>query len=168
MSFKLTPETIKRTGTRVTAELTSVRLQNLAPLGNAGAIWMQNNAMSARELMEMRGVRDPDAVFAEREYELTLLDPEVQKLRRLSIMRERDPEVAQMYEQMMLAKQQPQGGAGMPPGGGGPMGAPPVAPNTSAMNLQALGMGQVGPTGRPAGPAGVPPGAMLQGTDVGP
>lgn len=156
LGFELTPETIKRTGTRVKATRTHLRMQNLAPLGNAAAMWMQINGMSAREAMEMRGVRDPDAVFMEREYEQALLDPALQQVRRLQILRERDPEAAAMYEQLIQQKQQSaMAGSGGPPsfgpGGGGPMG-----PNTSAMNLPALGMGQQGPTGRPPG-GGAPP-----------
>jgi hypothetical protein len=156
-SFVLTPETITRTGTRVTAEMTHLRLQNLAPMGNAWNMWMQMNAASAREAMESRGVRDPDAVFMEREYEQALLDPQLQQARRLQLLKARDPEAAQLYEQLIAAKQQPP----MPPGGGGAMGGPgAMAPNTSAMNLQALGMGQQGPTGRPGGPVAPPPGGV--------
>lgn len=161
-SFTLTPETIKRTGTRVTAEMTHLRLQNLAPMGNAWNMWMQMNAASAREAMESRGVRDPDAVFMEREYEQALLDPQLQQARRLQMLKGRDPEAAQLYEQLIQSKQQP---PPMPPGGGGPPGGPgAMAPNTSAMNLQALGMGQQGPTGRP----GMPPQPPMGGSDVGP
>lgn len=163
-SFTLTPETIKRTGTRVTAELTHLRLQNLAPMGNAWAMWMQMNAASAREAMESRGVRDPDAIFLEREYEQALLDPALQQARRLQLLRARDPEAAQLYEQLIQQKQQPAPppGAGMMPGAPPGM-APPMAPNTSGMNLQALGMGQQGPTGRPpgGGPPPPPPGSVV-------
>jgi hypothetical protein len=112
--------------------------------------------MSAREAMIMRGVRDPDAVFDEREYEQALLDPKVQEARRLKLLRARDPEAAKIYEQMvMMAQMQPQGGGppGAPPGGG------QMAPNTSAMDLQALGLGQAGPTGAP-GTGQPPPGAF--------
>lgn len=160
-AVKITPEVIRRTGTRVEASLRHVRLQNLAPLGNAAAMWMQINGMSAREAMELRGVRDPDAVFLEREYEQALLDPDLQKTRRLTILRQRDPEAAALYEKLIASKQQQQ----QPPPGAGPpgMGGPPMAPNTSAMNLQALGMGQAGPTGRPAGsgPPPPPPGSVV-------
>jgi hypothetical protein len=155
----ITPEMIKRTGTRVESSLRHIRLQNLAPLGNAASVWMSNNAMSAREAMELRGVSDPDAVFLEREYEQALLDPDLQKVRRLMILRKRDPEAAALYERLSAQKSQPQG----PPGMGGPpeMGGQ-MDPNTSAMNLQALGMGQQGATGRPmgSGPPPPPPGSM--------
>lgn len=156
----VTPEMIKRTGLRVEASMKHVRLQNLGPLGNAAAVWMNNNAMSARGAMGLRNEVDPDAVFMEREYEQALLDPELQKVRRLRILRERDPEDAAIYEQLIAQKSQ-----STPPPGAGAPGA--MAPNTSAMNLPALGMGAQGPTGRPPGPAGQPM-PPLGGTSVGP
>lgn len=161
VSFDLTPEMLDHVGVNVVAQLTTLRMQNLGPLGNAASIWINNNAMSAREAMIMRGVRDPDAVFDEREYEQALLDPKVQEARRLKMLRERDPAAAQIYEQMiMMQNQQPPAPPGMPPG---PPGAGQMAPNTSAMDLQALGMGQAGPTGRMPDPnAPPPPGAFPQ------
>jgi hypothetical protein len=164
----ITPEMIQRTGTRVEATMRHIRLQNLAPLGNAANMWMQINGMSAREAMELRGVTDPDAVFMEREYEQALLDPELQKVRRLTILRKRDPEAAAMYEELIQQKSQPPPG---PPLGGAPG---PIAPNTSAMNLPALGMGAQGSTGRPpgGGPPPPPPGSYVippgGGANVGP
>jgi hypothetical protein len=170
-AFEITPEMLDHTGVDVTATLTTLRLANLGPLGNAAGIWMQNNAMSAREAMIMRGVRDPDSVFDEREYEQALLDPEVQKAKRIALLRKRDPEVAAIYEQQFL--QPPQQPGMMAPGAmpAPPQGPPGMAPpnvNTSAMDLQALGMGQAGPTGRPPGQGPPPPGAFPppQGTGM--
>lgn len=156
-AFDLTPEMLDHVGVDVNAQLTTLRMQNLGPLGNAASIWINNNAMSAREAMIMRGVRDPDAVFDEREYEQALLDPKVQEARRLKLLRQRDPEAAKIYEQMvMMAQMQTQGGG---PPGGAPPGGGQMAPNTSAMDLQALGLGQAGPTGAP-GTGQPPPGAF--------
>jgi hypothetical protein len=145
-AFAITPEMIDHIGTEVEAKLTSLRLQNLGPLGNAGAIWLNNKAMSIREFMELRGVRDPDEIFAEMDYEETLLDEDIRKIKKLQALRKRDPETAMLYEKMIMAK------SGPPGGGGGPMDSMaaggPMAPNTSAVSMPALGMGQDGPTGR--------------------
>lgn len=151
--FELTPKTIKRAGYRVQCSLRHLRMQNLAPLGNAGAIWIQQGAMTRRELMEMRGVRDPDAIATELRYENALMDEEVQKALAYSEMVDRDPVAAEFLRQLVYAKAAPPG----PPGMGGPPDAQTFrGPNTSGMNLQALGMGQEGPTGRPGGPPDEP------------
>ena len=159
-AFQLTPDTIAKTGTKVNCIMTHVRAQNLAPLGNAVSMWMNTGTMSAREAIEMRGHRDPDGVFEEIRYEKALQDENVEKALILEELMERNPRAAAFYEQITLA-----GAMGSQGGGGGPAAGPGnfTGPNTSAMNLPALGMGQAGPTGRPSsdgigGPPVVPPG----------
>ena len=150
-AYELTPEMLDHVGTEVEARLTSLRLQNLGPLGNAVGVWKAQRAMSSREGMELRGVRDPDMVFDEIDYEETLLDPDVQKIRRLQVLRKRDPELASLYEKMVFSGGQGgQSGPPQPPGGHG------FTPNTSGIDLQSLGMGQAGPTGRPGNPMAQP------------
>lgn len=165
-AFELTPEMLDRVGVRVEAHLTSVQLRNLGPLGNAVNQWTSGGMMSRREAIGMRGHPDPDDVLDEMLYEETMLDPEIQKAHRMKVLRERDPDTFLLLWQM----QQLAGQSGGPGGGG--MGqpppqsfGPPPGPNSSAMNLQALGMGQQGPTGRPPGGMAGP---MMSGTDVGP
>jgi hypothetical protein len=161
-AYEITPEMLDHIGTEVTAELTSVRLQNLAPLGNAVAIWKAQRGMSSREGMELRGVRDPDKIFDEMDYEDALADPDVQQIKRLMVMRKRNPELAALYEQKIMGTPPP--GASGPPGSppNGPPSGPqngmqppgvPVSPNpnTSAMDLSPLGLGNGG-AGRPALP----------------
>lgn len=143
-AFEITPEMLDHIGVEAEAKLTSLRLQNLGPLGNATAIWLNNRTMSLREAMELRGVRDPDEVFEEMDYEEVLLDPDVRKIKTLQALRKRDPSTAALYEQKMFAA--PGGGSGGPTdamAAGGPM-----APNSSAVSLPALGMAPDGPTGR--------------------
>jgi len=154
-TFHLTPDTVRRTGTNVKAKVTHLRLQNLAPLGNAASMWMNINAMSAREAMELRGHRDPDSVFEERRYEKAMLDENLDKVLTYQELKQRDPEAAALYQQLVMAETFSSGG-GMP-GGSGESPGNFTGPNTSAMNLPALGMGQAGPTGRPAeGPSAAP------------
>lgn len=161
-SFTLVPEVVRRTGTEIRAKMTQVRLQNLGPLGNAISVWMGQGLMSKREALEFRGVADPEDMLDEIQYDQIMSDPELVKLVKYQTLREFDPEFAEIYKESMLKKQQPQpppmGMPGMPqPGmqvGAGPQ---PFNPNTSAVNLQAYGMGQQGPTGRPAGTTGPPP-----------
>jgi hypothetical protein len=164
-SFHLTPDTVARTGIKVKAKVTHIRLQNLAALGNAAAMWMNINAMSAREAMELRGHRDPDSVFEERRYEKALLDEDLEKALTLIDLKARDPEAAAFYQQITMAKAMG-GQQGGPPGMEGPPGNF-GAPNTSAMNMPALGMGQAGPTGRPAGANGAPLPGMMEPTPGG-
>ena len=159
-AFAFKPETVKKAGTKMRVHASTVPLQALGPLGNAFTIWHQQQAMSIRSGMELRGETDPDGEFDEMLYEEALMDPEIRKAKQLKLLRQRDPEAAAIVEQ--LAANQPSPGMGSPP-------APPnPVPNTSAMNLNALGLGPQGPTGRPPGamapptappiPSGAPPG----------
>lgn len=154
-AYEFLPETVDMVGTRVICEFTSVRMQNLTQLGNAVMIWKQAGAMSSREAMEMRGVRNPDAVTEQIMVELLMQDPDMIKLKALDSLRKVDPELAGKYETMIA------GGSGGGPGGGSP---PKSGPNSSAMNLTGMGMGAQGPTGRPgAGAPGVPPVGVSNG-----
>lgn len=149
-AFEFLPETVSVVGTKVEVDYTSVRMQNLTQLGNAAMIWNQMGAMSAREAMEMRGVRNPDATLDQISLERLMLDPDMIKLKALDTLKKVDPELAAQYESMIA------GASGSPGGGGGS--APSPSPNSSAMNLTGMGMGAQGPTGRPGtGGPGVPP-----------
>ena len=151
-TFHLTTDTVSRTGVKVKCRMTHVRMQNLAALGNAAAMWMNINAMSAREAMELRGHRDPDSVFEERRYEKAMLDENVDKALTYLELKERDPEAAALYYQLVTTESFSTGG-GAAGAGSDPTGQTFRGPNTSAMNLQPLGMGQQGATGRPTGSA---------------
>lgn len=156
-AYEFLPETVEMVGTTVEVDYTSVRLQNLTQLGNAVMIWQQAKAMSAREAMEIRGVRNPDAVLDQIMVETLMTDPDMIKLKALSALKKVDPELAAKYEEMVM-------GAGG--GGANAAGTPPKAgPNSSAMNLTGMGMGAQGPTGRPGtgGPGVAPPGGMNNG-----
>ena len=145
-SFEFKPDTVKKTGTKIRVHASTVPLQALGPLGNAFTIWHQQQAMSIRTGMELRGETDPDGEFDEMLYEEALMDPEIRKAKQLKVLRQRDPEAAQIVEKLQAASKP----AGPPP-------TPPnPVPNTSAMNLNALGMGAQGPTGRPPGAMGPP------------
>jgi hypothetical protein len=149
-AFDFLPETVEMVGCTVDVDYTNVRLQNLTQLGNAVMIWQNANAMSAREAMEIRGVKDPEAVIEQLIVERLLTDPDMMRLRGLRALRQRDPELAAEYEALI---------SGGSSGGSNTAGSPPsTAPNSSAMNLTGMGMGAEGPTGRPAnGGVGVPP-----------
>jgi len=159
-AFDFTPETVDQVGTAVEVNYTMVRQQNLIQFGNAFAVLNTNNAMSVRESMELRGVENPDDAMAEIRYEKIMNQPEVLQIETLDALRKRNPELADKYEAMM-------GGGGSQNIQGPPMGGI-VGPNSSALNLAGLGMGDTtGTGGRPAiTPAGVggigtpPPGIM--------
>jgi len=144
-------ETVKAAGTIVFADMRHLRLQNLGPLGSAISTWMHQNAMSAREAIELRGHRDPDAVFRQIRYEKALMDEEIQRGLTLSEIAETNP--------LAVAIILGQGGGGGGAGGPAPMGAPPgfgggptpPGPTTSAIDLPSVGLGPSGPTGRPPG-----------------
>lgn len=150
-------ETVRAAGTTVFSDMRHLRLQNLGPLGSAVSTWMHQNAMSAREAIELRGHPDPDAVFEQIRYEKMLMDEQVQKGLSLREIADRDPVAAAF----IMASGSGPGGGGLPqpPGGFGGMGPPP-GPGTSAIDLPSIGLGPSGPTGRPPGPSGPSP---LQG-----
>jgi hypothetical protein len=154
-AYDFKPETIKKTGTKIRVHASTVPLQALGPLGNAFTIWHQQQAMSIRTGMELRGETDPDGEFDEMLYEEALMDPAVRRARQLKVLRQRDPELADLAEELIRSGGGPGGGPGGPPP------PPNPVPNTSGMNLNALGMGPEGPTGRPPGPAAPPPGLPI-------
>lgn len=171
-TFTIVPAVIKRVGTRIDAKMPRIRTQGLAALGNAVSMWKGMGLMSDSEALDLRGVEDVDEVLAEIEYDEVRNDPAMKSLRRYRILKEFDPELAELYREATLKKEQPPQmppgmGPGMPmPGMQGPMGmgGPPPPPmgstvippdvNTSGMNLAGLGLGPQGPTGRPMGPTG--------------
>jgi hypothetical protein len=161
-AFTLTPEMLDRVGIEVEAHLTSVNKSDLGPLGAATGQWLGTGTMSRREAIALRGHPDPDDVIEELDYEQVLADPDIQKARRLKMLRARDPETYELVREIMKTQQQP------PPGGGG-FGQMPQTPAafgpqmTAGVNMPALGQGQIGATGRPPGVPQVP-----TGTDVGP
>lgn len=165
--FELTPGTLEQSGVRAKAVVTHVRMQNLAALGNAASVWMQIGGMSIYEAMEMRGVRDPGQVIEQRRYEKAMLDEAMEKALTFEELAKRDPRAALFYRELVL--QLPSGG----PQQGGGMGGDPtgmqasLSPNTSAMNLESLGMGNGG-MGRPPGGSGLlgPTGQPLQPSPI--
>jgi hypothetical protein len=154
-TFTITPATIKRAGTRIKVELTSLRLQNLPALLNAGAIGLQTDQMTLREALHLRGVKNPHDHILERIEEKALLDPENKKVIDIvAALKGGNPELAQLLYQTLQAS-----GAAGPPGGGammpGDLGL--QGPNTSAGNvLQAANPNVGAGAGRPA----LPPSAV--------
>ena len=150
--FELTPTTLEESGVRAKAICTHVRMQNLAALGNAASVWMQFGGMSAFEAMELRGVRDPEMVMEQRRYEKAMLDEKMEQAMTFNELVQKNPVAALFYREQVL-KMGEGGQAGGAPMGGDPTGMqgplPGGGPNTSAMNLESLGMGNGG-QGRPA------------------
>jgi hypothetical protein len=150
--FTLLPKTIERVGTKVAADIVHLRMQNLGPLGNAGQQWLGMDAITVRELLEMRGVADPDAVMSERRYEKAQADEVLERALFLKDLRRRDPEAYQLYRELQQYEHAkaagPQGG----PPQGGPSPYPPMGPGLmGGVDLSAQGMGAEGVTGRPPG-----------------
>jgi hypothetical protein len=143
-------------------------MQNLAALGNAASVWMQFGGMSAFEAMELRGVRDPHMVMEQRRYEKAMLDEAMEKAVSFGELMQRDPASALFYRELVLKLGN--GAPGATTGGGdqaGMQGPLPGGPNTSAMNLESIGMGNGG-MGRPAGGSGLlgPSGQPLQPSPI--
>jgi hypothetical protein len=166
--FELTPGTLEESGVRAKAICTHVRMQNLAALGNAASVWMQFGGMSAFEAMELRGVRDPHMVMEQRRYEKAMLDEAMEKAVSFGELMQRDPASALFYRELVLKLGN--GAPGATTGGGdqaGMQGPLPGGPNTSAMNLESIGMGNGG-MGRPAGGSGLlgPSGQPLQPSPI--
>lgn len=149
--FELTPTTLEESGVRAKAICTHVRMQNLAALGNAASVWMQFGGMSAFEAMELRGVRDPEMVMEQRRYEKAMLDEKMEQAMTFNELVQKNPVAALFYREQVLKMGQGAQGGGPPMGGDptGMQGPLPGGPNTSAMNLESLGMGNGG-QGRPA------------------
>lgn len=162
-TFELTPETIRKTGTAVVAKMTALRLQNLGALGAATVQLVQTDMMSRREAMELRGVRDPDGVFSEIDYEKALLDPTLADLRKLAALRARTGEAlppeqeAKLMAGLFLEKVQKElAASNAPPQPPGQAPPGPQAPGVSsgvAMGDYGMAPGsQGGDVGRPPGP----------------
>jgi hypothetical protein len=150
-AFDFLPETVEAVGCNVEVNYTMIRQQNLIQFGNAFAVLNTNNAMSVRESMELRGVENPDDLMAEIRYEKIMQQPEVMQIETLDMLRKRNPELADEYEKIMT----PPPPAPPMPGGG------IVGPNTSAMDLSALGMA-ADVTGRPSmGGIATPPAGLI-------
>lgn len=176
-TFTLDPQTLRKVGIKIKAKLTSLRLQNLGPLGNSVMIWKNMGLMEKVEALELRGVRDPAATLRRIEIEDFKDSPEYKKARLLSWMREEGMiEDANVAMQIMMSSQNQGGGGqggppqpssanvpglslpglGMPPGTQG--GAPPGG---TAPQSQPVPGGRMGPLpGAPPGPGGIPPGGM--------
>lgn len=162
-TFIMVPEIVRRVGVDgIEAVMPRIRMNGLAALGNAVAIWIDKGLMSDYQAIEMRGETDVDETLEEIEYDAIRKDPVIAALRKYRILKEQDPELAELYRENTLTKQgqmgpmSPMGGPmdqGMPaapspfPSSGGGL----IDPTTSAMNLTSLGMGAQGPTGRPPG-----------------
>ncbi|HSE46800.1 MAG TPA: hypothetical protein VLA89_15885 [Gemmatimonadales bacterium] len=170
VSFELTAETVKAVGTDLMVELRADELQDLLPKINAANLGIQAELFSRRFGRDLLGIRDPHAMEGEIIEENAVMDQRVRDmyvyatlLKRAGLIDEIPPEIWPMIWKDQFMGQQQQGQGGTPGQGGAP--APGV--NTSAVNMQALGQGQQGPTGRPplppgpmGGPAPPPPGSV--------
>lgn len=156
-SFEMTPQTIRRVGTRCKVSMRHVRMETLGPLFNAGAQGLDAGFITAEEILELRGISDPVRYTHRWENE---------KLRREALDHPKfkeymiyqmfldspnpvDQQYAQWWDENVL-------NAPVAPPPGPPPGAPPgVLPPTSTngIDLAALGL-QGAPTGGPQGPVG--------------
>jgi hypothetical protein len=164
-AFKMTHGMLRRTGIEIDVRLTSIRLQNLGPLGNAVQIWHSMGMMEAREGIELRGGKDPEAIVRRVRIERAMEEPEFARaLLKADLRKEAQWDVLNLYEQELRKSGGPSGsgssplGPGGPPGGGGPgtmggMSLPPM--------LQGPGRGS-GPQG-PVGPRAIEAYASMGG-----
>jgi hypothetical protein len=146
-AFVLEPETIDRTGTRVVVKMTSLRLQNLPALYNAGRMGIELGVMTRTRLMELAGERNPQRMRDEWLYEQMMTHPDVQKMAMYKAAKEMaDPEAAEFF--LSLIQGSGNNGGGGPP----PPGMPPPDPTggLTTMSLPGLGM----PPGMGSGPQG--------------
>lgn len=164
-SFVLTPEVVKRCGVRIKAQFTEMSLSSLTPMANALGMLKQLGWMPNSKALSMLGFANPNDIVEEVEYDQTRGDPTIQKLVRYQRLKEFDPELAEEYREGEIRKTQPppmdpsmmMGPGPMAPPPGGPQMVNPqggLDPNSSAMNLAALGQGPYMPTGRPPGEMG--------------
>lgn len=161
--FEVTPEMIRKVGIRVKCSLRHIRMETMGPLFNAASQGIQLGVLTAEEVVEMRGVRDPKRHFQRWQHEKLrreMLDHPKYKEYAIGRMLEDspDPEDQQIAEwwaaNVMNAPQQPPPGAppGLPPGAGA---GPPLPNTTAGISLPGLGA--------PPGPGSGPPPSLALG-----
>ena len=148
---------LHRNSCRIRCQMTSLRMQNLGPLGNAVQMWMGQGLMTREEALSLRGVRDPQAQLRQIEIEEFKATPEYKTAKLLSWMKQEEMTDDLPTVMYLLATKGGSGGAGAG-GGGSPMGPMPGNGGPPPMAGQPGGPGQMG--GAPMLP-GPPPG--LQG-----
>jgi hypothetical protein len=168
----LTHGMLRRTGIQVDVRLTSVKMANLGPLGNAVNLWRNAGLMTKEEALKLRDVRDPEATLRKIRIE-EVQDMDFFKKAEVLDALKREGNWSLYYEvQAQIAAEKGGGGGGgnqpMAPGGtGAPGGAPPgMAPPAggSPVAIQGASLPQYGmPAGTQGGrpPGGGPPPGMI-------
>jgi hypothetical protein len=160
-AFVLEPEVIDRTGTRVVVKMTSVRLQNLPALYNAGRLGVEAGFTTRMRVMEQAGERNPQRLRDEWLFEQMMMHPDIQKMQMLKVAQELDPEAAELFKQIVLGSSNNGGGGGPPQQPSPQPGMPPPDP-TGGMNVMSLPGFGMGP-----GPGSGPPGPYTAGPPMG-
>lgn len=182
VAFELTSDTVKATGVEIQVKLRDDPLDTLLPRVNAANLAIQAGIMSRRSGIDLLRYRDPQAMLDEIIEENALMDDRMRDMYVLKVLLDQagasnDLPPDFWAKQWMKAMDTSSQGNGGPPPPAGPPGPPPTAGptvngggggvpmnpgvNTSAVNMQSLGQGQVGPTGRPPlPPGGFPPGGI--------
>jgi hypothetical protein len=137
---------LHRNSCRVRVQMTSLRLQNLGPLGNAVQMWRNQGLMTKVEALELRGVQDPHAYLRQKDVEDFKDTPEYKTAKLLEWMEEEGDTRAIPTVMYLLATK---GGSG----GGGQPGASPAGP----MPGNGAGPPPVGMPGAPGQQGGRPP-----------
>jgi hypothetical protein len=127
--------------------MTSLRLQNLGPLGNAVQMWRNQGLMTKLEALELRGVQDPHAYLRQKDIEDFKDTPEY-KTAKLLEWADEEGESPTVISTMMYLLATKGGG-----GGGGQPGASPAGP----MPGNGGGPPTVGMPGGPGQQGGRPP-----------
>ena len=135
--FEFDYKILHRNSTKVKCQMTSLRMQNLGPLGNAVQMWTSMGRMTDEEALTLRGVRDPHAYMRQVEIESFRKTPEFQTASLIDWMKRE--EMWEMIPTVMYLLSTKGGG-----GGGGQGGGPP-----GAMPGQG---GPPPPAGMPGGP----------------
>jgi hypothetical protein len=163
---------LRRTGIQVDVRLTSVKMANLGPLGNAVNLWRNAGLMTKEEALKLRDVRDPESTLRKIRIE-EVQDMDFFKKAEVLDALKREGNWSLYYEvQAQIAAEKGGGGGGgnqpMAPGGtGAPGGAPPgMAPPAggSPVAIQGASLPQYGmPAGTQGGrpPGGGPPPGMI-------
>lgn len=146
---------LHRNTVQLRVEMTSLRMQNLGPMGSAITQWRQQGLMSKVEAMELRGVRDPHSELRQIDIESFKDTPEYKTAKLLEWMHE-EGEIPEVIATTMYLLATQNGGAGGGGGGGqspaGPMpgqgGPPPMQGMPGAAGVEG---------GRPPMLAGPPP-----------
>ncbi|HXG72788.1 MAG TPA: hypothetical protein VNJ04_19510, partial [Gemmatimonadaceae bacterium] len=151
---QVTPEMLRNGKMRTSVKMTSLRLQNLGPLGNAVGMWKNMGLIEDVEALDLRGVSDAGAMLRRIEIQEFKKMDEFKKPALIKWLREEgEYEMADMAETMLAAQSGLMGGGGAP-GQGPPPGPPGLGPGSGA--------GTNG--GAPPGPNGPQMGRGLPGS----